>query len=338
MRLAALAAVLACCAACGPASSTDTAPASPSAPTTTSVESNPIDPVSGVTSQPVVPASERESFVFESLPVVGSFRDAPRGLVFVFHGSGGSEKIVDQIETTDILNQLEAAGFTWAATASVDRDGGRAWNLVSDDPAVNPDLGRLLRLHRTLIDSGRIAADLPVHGLGMSNGARFTGLWADAMRREGLPVRSAVMVMGTVDPHINRVVVPTLFVTGVNDDRVSPARIAAQYESARESGSDVRLITLGQRPVSQSRFTRIPGIDVAASRRIFSALSSARFIDGTGQLLGQPTQVGRIVRRLAVELTAAQRREVINQISADLAMHQFNAVAAPDIVDWLTMH
>lgn len=276
--------------------------------------------------------------MFESIPVVGSFPVEPRGLVFVFHGSGGSERIVDQVETTDVLNQLESAGFAWVATASVDRDGGRAWNLVSDDPAVNPDLGRLLRLHRALIAAGRISADLPVHGLGMSNGARFTGLWAEVLRREGLPVRSAVMVMGTVDPHIDRVLVPTLFVTGVNDDRVSPARIAAQYESARTSGSDVRLITLRQRPVSQSRFTRIPGIDVVASKKIFAALSSARFIEGTGQLLGRPARVGRVVRDLTVEVTAAQRREVINQISADLAMHQLNAVIAPDVVDWLTTH
>lgn len=325
------------CAACG-AQSTSHSPSTDAPTTTAGTDTNPIDPVSGVTSRPVVPAAERTTITFESLPVVGVFPESPRGLVFVFHGSGGSEKIVDQVETTDVLNHVEAAGFAWVATASADRDGGRAWNLVSDDPSVNPDLGRMARLHRALVESGRIAADLPIHGLGMSNGARFTGLWAHVMRSEGLPVRSAVMVMGTVDPHIDRFVVPTLFVTAVNDDRVSPSRIASQFEEARASGTDVRLLTLRQRPVSQSRFTRIPGIDLITSKKIFSGLSSARFIDGTGQLIGRLGRVAGVVRGLDIELTASQRREVINQISADLAMHQLNAVIAPDIVDWLGRH
>jgi len=297
-----------------------------------------VDPVSGVTSEPVIPRTARETTEFEGIAVVGVLPAEPRGLVFVFHGSGGSESFVDQTETTDVLNQLEDAGYGWVATASVDRDGDRAWSLVSADPESNPDLGRMFRLHSGLVDAGCIPADIPLHGLGMSNGARFTGLWADVMRREGLNVASAVMAMGTVDRRIEDVTVPTLFVTAVNDTVVSPGRIAAQHATARAAGADVRLVTLAQRPVSLSRFTRIPGIDRNTAQAIFTGLSTAGFIDGAGELQGRAGSAAKVVRRLGVDLTASQRREVINQVSADLALHQFNAVAAPDIVGWIVAH
>lgn len=340
-RLAvALAATISACGGGSTPTSVDSADTVVSGTTTTSSITSDavVDPVSGVTSEPVIPRTARETTVFEGIAVVGVLPAEPRGLVFVFHGSGGSESFVDQTETTDVLNRMEAAGYGWVATASVDRDGGRAWSLVSADPGSNPDLGRMLRLHTSLVDSGRIPANIPLHGLGMSNGARFTGLWADVMRREGLNVASAVMVMGTVDRRIEEVTVPTLFVTAVNDTIVSPGQIAAQHATARAAGADVRLVTLAQRPVSRSRFTRVPGIDRNTAEAIFAGLSSAGFIDGAGELQGRAGSVARVVRRLGVDLTASQRREVINQISADLALHQFNAVAAREIVGWIVAH
>ena len=54
--------------------------------------------------------------------------DHPRGIVYVFHGTGGSANFAEKIETTDVLNRLIARGYGFVSTSSTERTGNKRWN------------------------------------------------------------------------------------------------------------------------------------------------------------------------------------------------------------------
>jgi poly(3-hydroxybutyrate) depolymerase len=124
---------------------------------------------------------------FEGFPVVSYVPTHPVGLVYVFHGTGGSADFATKLETVDMLNHLVAAGYGFVSTDSTNRTS-KQWDTGSLSLTANPDLARLSRLHAHLVSTGAITTTTPIYAIGMSRGAGFASVFAQAFRDAGYPV------------------------------------------------------------------------------------------------------------------------------------------------------
>jgi len=103
----------------------------------------------------VVPGYDASPSTFEGFPVVSFVPDHAAGIVFAFHGTGGSADFATKLETVDMLNHLTAHGYGFVSTESTDRTS-KQWDTASLSLTDNPDLARLSRLYASLVSSGRI--------------------------------------------------------------------------------------------------------------------------------------------------------------------------------------
>lgn len=100
---------------------------------------------------PVTPAATINSAQFEGFRVYSVIPEDPVGIVYLFHGRGGSANFALKIETLDQTNILLEHGYGWIATESTQRTDEVRWNVLNASITGNPDLARLTRLHAHLI-------------------------------------------------------------------------------------------------------------------------------------------------------------------------------------------
>ncbi len=145
----------------------------------------------------VTPAVQWQRSTFEGFDVISYVPEHPRGMVYLFHGTGGSARFAERVETTDVLNRLVARGYGFVSTSSTERTGDQRWNAADPSLTTNPDLARLARLQAHLVATTPVEANTPLVGIGMSNGARFVTLWGQSWRNAGYPVKAIWASHGT---------------------------------------------------------------------------------------------------------------------------------------------
>lgn len=273
---------------------------------------------------PVTHRPEPVRTTFEGFPVVSVIPEDPRGVVFVFHGSGGGVGVVDKVEATDILKELVARGYGWVATESTLRTDTKRWDVRHATAADNPDLARLDRLWTHLVATTAAAATTPQLGLGMSNGARFVSLWAEANRIQGDPVAAVAQMMGRAVPPVVRV--PTIFVTALNDATPDNADIERDHERAIAAGTTAQLVRIAERPMSAHRLVRIPGMTPDLATLVMASLQAHGVTDAAGHRAVAPDAVDGALTGLPLPASIRPRRADINdQVRAAFALHELNA-------------
>lgn len=276
---------------------------------------------------PVVPIEDPEQWVFEGFDVYSYVPDDPVGVVHVFHGTGGSAAIATRIEMTDQLNELVARGYGWVATESTQRTGNRRWNVLDPDPAQNPDLARLARLHDRVIDDTDVTAETPIFGIGMSNGARMVTLFAQVFADAGRPVAAVAPFMGRAAPSVQAeggLRVPGYWVVAENDTTVDNVAIEVDQRANAATGAESRLVRKAEEPLLAARFTRIPQIDAEEAEAIRAALEATGGWDADGVRVLPVDEVEARVAELTVPRSFdAPANEVRAQVQAILAVHQF---------------
>lgn len=284
----------------------------------------------------VTPAVQYSHSTFEGFEVISYVPQNPRGLIYLFHGSGGSASFAERIETVDVLNRLTARGYGFVSTSSTERTGNRRWNVADPSTSSNPDLARLGRLHASLVATTPVDAATPLVGIGMSNGARFVTLWGQRWKDTGYPVKAIWASMGrTADPVAGpgALTVPIVFSTAVNDFTSPPGPIIVDFAATRNAGTPTELYVSAERKLGWARFTRIPGVDAAEANQIFDALVA------TGVWNAQGTRVVADIQQAAAQASAAQlpasvasrANDVINETALQLAVHQFTAEYAAQV-------
>jgi dienelactone hydrolase len=287
---------------------------------------------------PVVPIEEPEQWVFEGFEVYSYVPEDPVGIVHVFHGSGGSAAIATRVEITDQLNELVARGYGWVATESTQRTGDRRWNVIDPDPAQNPDLARLARLHDRIVDDTDVTAETPIFGIGMSNGARMVTLFAQVFADSGRPVAAVAPFMGRAAPAVKAaggLRVPAYWVIAENDTTVDNAVIEADQRANAATGVESRLVRKAEEPLLAARFTRIPQIDAEEAEAIRAALEATGGWDADGVRVLPVDEVESRVAELTVPRSfGAPANEVRAQAQAILAVHQFVAFHKYGLADF----
>ncbi|HEY7134220.1 MAG TPA: hypothetical protein VIB48_04065 [Acidimicrobiia bacterium] len=290
----------------------------------------------------VVPGYDASTSSFEGFPVVSFIPDHAVGIVFVFHGTGGSADFATKIETVDMLNHLTARGYGFVSTDSTDRTS-KQWDTASLSLTDNPDLARLSRLHASLIASGRITRTTPIYAIGMSRGAGFASVFAQAFHNAGSPVAAIAPSHGPIPVSVRLsggLTVPALFALGANDQVVDNGQIVGQVADLAQRGVPAQLFVEPETPLAASRFLRVPGIDTNEAGAVFAALVGAGLWDATGH---RTVSIGTVESALPTvplpsSVTPQQRMMIEDEVNVVLAVHQYSATYATQTAAFFDAH
>lgn len=287
---------------------------------------------------PVIPVAPISTTVFEGFIVHSHIPDNPVGIVYLFHGTGGSAEIAYKIEMLDQTNELVERGYGWVATESTERTGNKRWWVFDSSLATNPDLARLTRLHGELVASTDVTNDTPIFGIGMSNGARMATLFGQSFADNGYPVVAVAPFNGRAAPSVKvsgGLTVPGFWVTSVNDTTAPPAGVIEDQLASATLGTTTQLVTKTEEPLLPVRFTRIPAIDIDEAIAITEALIATGIWDEDGnRVLDLDTSL-QLLEALSLPTNfGATQAQLRSQIYAILAVHQFVGLYRESLVNF----
>lgn len=295
-----------------------------------------------VACDPVTPVATINSTQFEGFRVYSVVPENPVGVVYLFHGSGGSANIALKIEPIDQTNALVKRGYAWVATESTQRTGTKRWNVFDASLTSNPDLARLTRLHAHLIANTAITEETPLFGIGMSNGARMVTLFGQVFADHGYPVAAIAPFMGTAAPFVQAsggLRIPGFWVNAENDSIVDPDAVAADQQASAALGTPSVLYTKQEEPMLPLRFTRIPAIDTEEAVAIADTLAATGVWDAEGnRVTDVATMIAALNELVVPPGTGALPSQIGDQVGAMLAFHEFTAVFAHYLADFFDEH
>jgi hypothetical protein len=285
----------------------------------------------------ITPVQPFQHSTFEGFDVISYIPEHPRGLVYLFHGTGGSANFAEKIETTDVLNRLILRGYGFVSTSSTERTGDRRWNAGDPSLTTNADLARLARLQASLVATTGVDANTPLVGIGMSNGGRFVTLWGQSWKDAGYPVKAIWDSHGrTADPYSGpgALKVPTVFTTSANDFTVQSSGVAASFIAAHNHGTPSELYSSQERNLNAAQYERIPGIDRDKSRQIYFALVASGVWDGNGKRVDSDIvdAATRAVNAPLPSSVAGLNNAIDDESLVLLAVHQFTAEFAEQAI------
>ena len=258
---------------------------------------------------------------------------SPKGIVYLFHGTGGSENFATRIHSKIVLDRLVANGFGYAAAPSADRTASRG-NLESIDPKTNVDVAYMLALHRALIASGEIADQTPVFSMGMSNGGGFSNLFAIAALAQGLPVKAIGDYMGPIPapartPPPGKAYPPLFIVLGDNDGLVAKENVEPVADRLKASGTRVEMHVVHEGLVNADTFKTIPGLTDKDREEILTALVERKVIDAAGKRLvfKDKPKIGQaeIMQLNTMPPAGSHQRDIANQLLIAWGSHQMRS-------------
>lgn len=237
-----------------------------------------------------VPAWTYRTETLGGIPVTYFIPNNPVGLVFLFHGTGGSG--LGQFTGSEFLSlarDLVANGFGVAAFDCLNRDTGQ-WDTNTAGPT-NPDVVRVNNVLSALRSSGRISATLPLFAFGHSNGGQFSHFSAQVLNWAAVYISC---VQGS-NPAAQTYSGPVAWWMGKNDDhpQVGPTGVAvsvARYEIIANRRLPARHWIDAAMPLFPERFSRSLYLSAADSTLIYNTFKARGWLDQNDFLLRNPNE------------------------------------------------
>lgn len=266
------------------------------------------------------------------------FPNTPKGIIYFFHGTGGSAaNFVYSDENRSFINAAIADEFAIVATESeettlnqdVNLDGTIRWMTNPIDTITNPDYLNIKTLHAEFVNRSWISSNTPRFSVGMSAGSNFSAAVSNIFNFDaGVGYCSKANNTG-IDTRLS----PWAFRLAKYDDNPSYNAPLGHYEAFQnDSTLEVRgichdMLIHNRQPIYPERFARVPGISVANSQAIFNELLANNQIDVNHYALNSnviksnvqatPSAYPVIVNLLSQGLNG------ISQIAASNAEHNF---------------
>lgn len=242
----------------------------------------------------------------------------PKGVIVVFHGTGGSSRGAFEGERLDFAEYAVASGYAVVALDSNDRDT-RQWATALS--TANPDVINTVALLDRLTAEGLLPAGLPRFALGISNGGGFASRISALL---GWRAQNLVIATG-IEPVMVQTNVPTIWTLGRRDtvlaaDAIATAQRYANGLLQRRIAAEVNV--LEPTPVYPERFTRIRGLTLEDSRAIHAALSVAGLLDGGSFLRQDPATNSAAITAAIPPAYAAARAAIGSQLELAWAGHE----------------
>jgi len=210
-----------------------------------------------------------------------------RGLIFRFHGTGGSgATFFNKLEDRFSADNYVAAGFAVVALDSNNRTD-KQWDNTNIPPN-NIDIANVQTVINSFISRGLITAATPIFAVGMSNGGAFAPRVAYALQFRGAAVYCAAG--GTF---VNLTNVPTTWniaqfdgneMVGANGN----AAALRNFQTLTQRGVAAQHNLHVSSPIYPQRFIRISGLTAADSQIIFDSLKNNGLLDSQNFLIENP--------------------------------------------------
>lgn len=242
----------------------------------------------------------------------------PKGVIVVFHGTGGSSRGAFEGERLDFAEYAVASGYAVVALDSNDRDA-RQWATALS--TANPDVVNTVALLDRLTAEGLLPAGLPRFALGISNGGGFASRISALL---GWRAQNLVIATG-VEPVMAQTSVPTIWTLARRDavlaaDSIATAQRHANGLLQRRVAAEVNV--LEPSPVFPERFTRIRGLSLDDSRTIHAALRAANLLDAGNFLRQDPGTTDAAITAAIPPAYASVRGAIGNQLELAWAGHE----------------
>jgi len=211
----------------------------------------------------------------------------PAGIIFRFHGSGGSaQSTLSSVESRLFSNDAVAAGYGIIALDSSNRVTGD-WSFVA--PPNNPDINNVQAIIANFSQRGLISPSDPLLAQGTSRGGVFSSMVVYFLNFRA----DAIYIGFGVDAVMPTTTVPTIFCAAANDDQdlVGPAGNQRAHDQviALQNRGILASFNLHQpSPIYPERFRRVANMTAGDSHNIYNALRAGGFLDGRDYLLENP--------------------------------------------------
>ncbi|MBI4061968.1 MAG: hypothetical protein HY403_11125 [Elusimicrobia bacterium] len=278
------------------------------------------DKAAAVEAKPAAPVSlQLSNVVIDGLDTYYQVPPSARGVIYFFHGTGGSAvNMSSNTEMRILAASALAQSHALVFLESTDRTA-KQWTPTAN-PATNPDILHITAVRDYLRTSAGVSAQWPEYGVGMSNGGGYVPYAGYHFSYDAVAIYCAAgydQVLQLAD-----YAVPTFFMQAQNDTIVNNADIQTNYNLLVGKGVTTVLYTNNEEALTQERFTRIPGITTAESQGLFNSLIATGFIDADGAFLQSPRAVA--LGDVGVQY-AAEFSDIKDQLYAVYAEHTFTS-------------
>ncbi len=215
------------------------------------------------------------------------FPAAPVGVIFHFHGTGGSATgFFTDSEQRIFANEAVAENYAVVTLSSVDRVN-RQWN-ANPQLQNNPDMQNVQAAINLFISRGSISAATPIFANGISNGGGFAPRVSLALNFRA----TSIFIASGTTPIISQTTVPTIWNLMQNDSTIGADGIAqafSNYQNLLGRGVPAQYNLLAPSPVYPERFRRISSLTQTDSQTIYNALKQNGFLNSRDFLIQNPT-------------------------------------------------
>ncbi len=280
-----------------------------------------------------VPAWTHTTANFNSIPVSYYIPPSPIGLVFLFHGTGGTGLgHFTGSEFLSLARDLVAGGFAVAAFDCLNRETGQ-WNTTIAGTE-NPDVVRLNGVITAMKAQGLVAQDIPLFAFGHSNGGQFSHFSSPVMRWTAVYISC---VQGSASASASYTG-PVAWWMGKNDDhpQVGPAGVTAsvaRYEQHVNRGLTGRHWITPAMPLYPERIARSNlYVSLADSQEVYNIFKAKGWLDANDFLTRNPNE-DYWRSSMPARFTAAQLTSTTGQLEATNAGHEFSNITPHIILD-----
>lgn len=252
--------------------------------------------------------------------------ESPRGVLFVFHGSGGDAGQHRQTHPTRVWNTFGGVGFAVIAPESLDR-ANKVWD--GDVSPNNADFDNLSRIRDHYIAKGLMTTETPIVAFGFSNGAYFAETFTELALDAGWPVFAGLPVSGRWDA----APVPVMFTVPENDDLVETVR--SGFDALEAEGEDVAMMVTSEHPFGRDEMIMTPPYDEQQASDVFDELVQAGLIAEDGTRLGDVTRVDALMTTYERNSTLPGPSRVTSMVRVAWATHRTPSESACEMRDFV---
>ncbi len=261
--------------------------------------------------------------------------DALRGLIFLYHGTGGSgSSWFNKAENVEFVLRAISRGYGCVSTDAdeVTRgdgngDGKLRWQVFPPVLAENIDGREIEALRLGLVDAGRIRESTPVFSLGMSNGGAFTASAAYMLGH-----RAAASYCADGPDTIYAITgVPSMWNMAAFDGHpeVSNDEAFLNYQRVERRNVPAQFYANPRQPLHELRLMRIRGIDRVKAGAIIQELRTNDALDENDFVVFDDAQIADFIANnpgrfpVISALGGATLRDLLDQVKVVRADHEF---------------
>ncbi len=288
-----------------------------------------------------VPAWTAVVGMFNNISVTYYIPPNPIGLIFLFHGTGGTGAA--QFTGTEFLaldREAVAAGFGVAAFDSLDRTvvvTGSAlpgqWNTAIAG-AANPDVIRLNGILQAMRSQGIISAQLPLFAFGHSNGGSFAHFSSTVVPWAAVSSSGSSGASAAASAYAG----PAFWQLSRNDDHPlvgakGNADALTNYTTHVNRFHPARLTTLEPQPLYPARFSRsVVPFTLAESQEVYDLFRNKGWLDANDMLIQNPKTLPWQAA-LPAHFTANQQLGIETQLDVTYISHIYSSETTSTTLD-----